>query len=207
MHDPAHLNETPITAIDVGKMPVADLLAEHLATLGPGHDLVEIRSGIEAYLASAQQATVMLEQAASETESPAGLEVTQYLRSYLAAADDLIPDHHGAYGILDDAWLILNTAFRLIESGALTIDQVPLDWSEIVAVDPVVRHLMPAGVLPILEDQLLHLLDVIAAEIAAYRPWMSPGGGGGRGQSPTIPSGGALEEKMAAALRGTGFSF
>jgi uncharacterized membrane protein YkvA (DUF1232 family) len=183
--------------------PAGDMLDQQLALVSGGQDIGALRAAVDQYLSAATPASDAMANVAVAVQSPAGMQVAQYLRAYLVEADDLIPDRYGAYGYLDDAWLILNTAFRLIESGALTVQQIPLDWQSIIAADPIVRALIPAQAMVALEQQLMQILNLIAAEINSYQPWMTPDGSG---YSPTIAGGGSWEDQMNTALLGTGLS-
>jgi hypothetical protein len=180
--------------------PDPDMLDQVLAAAGPGEGH---RARIEAYVGQAEGALNAMAATAAAAQSPAGTRVVQHLYAYLQEADDVIPDHHGVYGLVDDAWLILNTAFRLIESGALTVHQVPADWQTITAADPIVRALIPAPAMGVLEQHVYQMLEVIAAEVSSYQPWLTPTGAG---YAPTMATGGSWEDQMNSALAGTGIS-
>ncbi len=181
-----------------------DMLDQALLAAGAGDQLAAYRSSIGAYLATAEPALNAMVAAVNAVKSPAGVQVVQYLAGYLQEGDDLIPDHHGMYGYLDDAWLILNTAFRLIESGALTVQQVPVDWNTIMQVDAIVRTIIPPQALATLEQHMLNLLQIIAHEIASYTPWMTPTGSG---YAPVMASGGSWEDQMNAGFAELGISW
>ena len=185
--------------------PPADMLDQALVNAGAtGSDMAAYRQAIEAYLANAGNALNAMAAAVTAVQSPAGLQVVQYLNGYLNQGDDLIPDHHGLYGQLDDGWLILNTAYRLIESGALTVQQVPIDWNTVMHTDAIVRALIPPQALAALEQQMMQLLGIIANEIASYQPWMTPTGGG---YSPSMAWGSSWEDEMAQGMAELGLSF
>lgn len=181
-----------------------DMLDQVLLAAGAGDQLAAYRSSIGAYLATAEPALNAMVAAVNAVKSPAGIQVVQYLAGYLQEGDDLIPDHHGMYGYLDDAWLILNTAFRLIESGALTVQQVPVDWNTVMQVDPIVRTLIPPHALATLEQHILNLLQIIAHEVASYTPWMTPTESG---YAPVIATGGSWEDQMNAGFAELGISW
>lgn len=102
--------------------------------------------------------------------SQAGCEVVSFLNTYLNNGEDLIPDHMGRFGLLDDAWLINNTAYRLIESGVLPSNVVMADWSTIIQADQLARAFIPAHVLQTLEQYLMQVLSMIQYEVGSYTP-------------------------------------
>jgi hypothetical protein len=175
--------------------------------LVPGGEADAWVTRVEVYVQSAPGVLSALESFAHAAGSPAGIRVVEYLQGYLAAADDLIPNHMGRYGLLDDAWLILNTAFRLMESGLVPPASLPADWRTIMAADHVVRSVIPPEALEALTGIVLQLLQVIGDEVAAYRPWFTPQGAG---YAPVMAapgsSGGTWEDRMNAMLLGTGLS-
>jgi hypothetical protein len=162
---------------------------------------------VDVYIDSARPALTALTAYAAATGSAAGAHVVAQLRAYLDHADDLIPDHQGRYGLLDDAWLIINTAFRLIESGLVPAAAVPIDWRTIIAADHMVRELIPPAALNVLTSAVLEFLQAIAAEVAAYQPWFTPQG---HGYAPVMAApasaGGTWEDQMNTMLLGTGLS-
>lgn len=165
-------------------------------------------SAVQVYLDSARPALHALTSYAQATRSAAGMEVVGLLQSYLDEPEDLIPDDRGPFGLLDDAWLILNTAFRLVESGLIPPGAVPVDWQTIVSTDHVVRSVLPPEVLTELTGAVMQMLQTIAAEVAAYEPWLTPDEH--RGYAPTIAqpaaTGGSWEDQMNERLLGTGLS-
>jgi hypothetical protein len=144
---------------------------------------------------------------AQAMQSAAGLQVVSILHAYLQNRDDFVPDSLGKMGLLDDAWLILNTAFRLVESGIVPAQCVPLRWDVVAQVDHMVQALLPPPVLSALEGMIMQMLQLIAAEIQDYQPWFTPQAGSYRPviATPTA-SGGCWEDQMNAALLGTGLS-
>lgn len=138
--------------------------------------------------------------------SPAGIQVVQALQAYLDNADDLIPDRLGPLGRLDDAWLILNTTYRLVESGLVPVTAVPANWAAVATVDSVVCAVLPPDVLTVLTDAVFQMLHLIAAEVASYQPAFTPAG---HGYAPTMAAsggGGSWEDRMNSMLLGTGLS-
>jgi len=186
-------------------VPERDMLDQALVAAGVASDeLSAYRQAVESYLANTETALRAMASAVDAAGSPAGARVVEYLDGYLREGDDLIPDHYGTHGYLDDAWLVLNTAFRVIESGALTVQQIPIDWQTVLTVDPVVRTLIPPMALAALEQQIMNLLQIIASEVTGYRPWMTPTG---HGYAPVMATGGSWEDQMASGLAELGLSW
>jgi uncharacterized membrane protein YkvA (DUF1232 family) len=187
--------------------PPHDDLARRLADVSlPGEEAQNLRD-VETYLEVAPAVLDALAASARSAASSAGNQVVQYLAAYLDSEDDLVPDRLGRYGLLDDAWLIVNTAFRLIESGLLPAAAVPLDWPTIARADALVQALVPADALAALTGIVMECLQTIAVEVHTYQPWFAPQG---RGYAPTIGTpasrGGAWEDEINAMLLGTGLS-
>jgi uncharacterized membrane protein YkvA (DUF1232 family) len=158
-------------------------------------------AAVQTYLDSAPFALNALSSYIGSTGSPAGFQVVTYLNNYLVNPNDLIPDHLGRYGKIDDAWLILNTAFQLIASGLLPAQVIPLDWKTIIAADPVVRAIMPPQALAALTTVMQQMLQSIVAEVSTYQPWLTPQGQGYTATMPDIPSnGGSWEDQMNSVL-------
>lgn len=108
--------------------------------------------------------------------SAAGITVVQHLLQYLQNPDDLLPESiHGYFGYIDDAWLIHNTAWRLVEAGILPPATFAVDWGNIQVADSLVRQLLPPMALNQLENTLMQYLQIIAAEIQAYQPQFAAG--------------------------------
>jgi hypothetical protein len=187
--------------------PPPDLLAQIVEKIVPPGTASGWLSQIDIYLKSAPAALQALLAYAKAAGSPAGAQVVTYLQSYLANGDDLIPDHQGRYGLLDDAWLILNTTFRLVESGLVPAGAVPVDWKAIISADYLVRSIIPQDALAALTNVVLQMLQVIAAEVSSYQPWFTPQG---HGYAPTMAApasaGGTWEDQMNNMLLGTGLS-
>jgi hypothetical protein len=183
-----------------------DELARRLAEVVPKGTLQAWVEQVDEYIALAPPMLQALTGFAQATGSPAGIQVVQALRAYLDNADDLIPDHLGTFGRLDDAWLILNTTYRLVESGLVPVSAVPANWSAVATVDAVVCAVLPPDVLNVLTDAVFQMLQLIAAEVASYQPAFTPVG---RGYAPTMGAsggGGSWEDRMNARLLGTGLS-
>ena len=179
-----------------------DELEERLRLLVPEAQVPACLELVHAYISCAPHALNALTEFAQAAASPAGVQVTHSLQQYLDQTDDLIPDHMGAYGALDDAWLILNTAFRLIESGLVPVHAMPINWQIVSQADPLVVAVMPPPVGVALEQHMWRLLGLIAAEAQTYEPMFETSG---RGYAPTV-SGGCWEDIMNDGLLGTGLS-
>jgi uncharacterized membrane protein YkvA (DUF1232 family) len=182
-------------------------LAQRVAQVVPQGTVDAWLPKLDTYIATAPTALQAMNDFAWSQGSQAGAQVTAYLANYLNNAADLIPDRIGRYGLIDDSWLILNTAFRLVESGILPAEVVPFDWRTIIEADHVARAIMPTQVLAALLQMVEQMLQVIAAEVSSYQPWFTPQG---NGYAPLFaePSsvGGCWEDQMNEALLGTGLS-
>lgn len=200
---PATNEEGPSRPRDV---PIADrdeLRRRVAAVFGPDQVDAAVMA-IDRYLQNAVPALQALQAFARRAASPAGIAVVEHLRAYLAEPEDLIPDNQGRYGRLDDAWLILNTAYRLIESGLASVETLPVEWPTIIAADQIVRAVLPPAVLEELSNVVYEMLRLIQAEVEQYSPVLLPSG---RGYAPHISeSGGTWEDRMNRALLGTGLS-
>lgn len=155
------------------------------------------------YLQRAPAVVAVLGAIALQSQSAAGAEVVAALTRYLASEHDLLPESVGEIGALDDAWLVHNTAFRLVEAGILQAGQIPVDWPTLIHADGIVLRLLPAHVVEGLAALVQQFLLRIAAEVQAYQPWMTPTG---HGYEPTLAGGGSWEDQMNEALLGTGIS-
>jgi hypothetical protein len=135
------------------------------------HELEAIVEYLFYYNETAGPTLDMLAGISQARASAAGITVVQHLLQYLQNPDDLLPESsHGYFGYIDDAWLIHNTAWRLIEAGILPPATFAVDWGNIQIGDVLVRQLLPPVALNQLENMLLQYLQIIAAEIQAYQP-------------------------------------
>ncbi|MFO8002855.1 toll/interleukin-1 receptor domain-containing protein [Thioalkalivibrio sp.] len=190
----------------VGFQSSRDELARRLAEVVPAGTLQAWVEQVNNYIDLAPVMLQALTGFAQTAGSPAGVQVVQALQAYLENADDLIPDREGAIGRLDDAWLILNTTHRLVESGLVPATAVPANWPAVAAVDSVVCAVLPPDVLTVLTDAVFQMLQLIAAEVASYQPAFTPVG---HGYTPTMGAaggGGSWEDQMNSMLLGTGLS-
>src|SRR5690606_5045686 len=108
--------------------PDADELTRRVAAVVPAGAIDGAVASIDAYLRAAVTALQALQTFALQAQSAAGVLVVSVLAGYRHGPDDLTPDGQGRYGHLDDAWLILNTAFRLIERELMPAHAGPIDW-------------------------------------------------------------------------------
>ena len=121
----------------------------------------------------------VLNGAAQASRSMAGVTVVQYLAEYLQNPNDLLPESRfGYFGYLDDAWIVHNTAWRLIESGVLEQGLFAVDWQRIQIADGLVRRILPPVIMTQLENLLMQYIGLIAAESQAYQPQFVTAGNG-----------------------------
>ena len=81
---------------------------------------------------------------------------------------------------------------------------MPIVWDAVAKADAVVRALIPPPAMTALEQHMLQLIQLIANEIAAYQPWMTPTG---NGYAPTAAWGSSWEDEMAQGMAELGISF
>ena len=74
----------------------------------------------------------------------------------------------------------------------------------VMQADAAVRALIPPPAMTALEQQMLQLIQLIADEIGAYQPWMTPAG---NGYAPTAAWGSSWEDEMAQGMAELGISF
>lgn len=146
-------------------------LRQRLQGRVPDHELEAIVEHLFYYNETAGPTLDALASISQARASAAGITVVQHLLQYLQNPDDLLPESsHGYFGYIDDAWLIHNTAWRLIEAGILPPATFAVDWGNIQVGDALVRQLLPPVALNQLENTLMQYLQIIAAEIQAYQP-------------------------------------
>jgi len=182
--------------------PEPSALRQRLAALVPAPQVEPFANAISGYVAASEPLLQALTAYAIAQQSAAGIQVVNAMTNYLNEEHDLIPDSQGDYGRVDDAWLIINTTYRLIESGIVPPDVVPADWTALTNADAIVRALMPPQILEALNNLLMTYLRVISAEVEHYSPQMTHVQ---RGYQPHL-SGGCWEDDMNQMLLGTGLS-
>jgi uncharacterized membrane protein YkvA (DUF1232 family) len=154
-------------------------LRQQLQGRVPDQDVETVSEILYYYNESAATVLDTLASVAQARSSAAGVAVVQDLLAYLHNPDDLLPENkYGYFGYIDDAWLIHNTAWRLVEAGIIAVAAFPVDWDQIQMGDLLVRTLLPPLALGQLENILMQYLNLIAAEVQAYQPQFMPGGGG-----------------------------
>lgn len=146
-------------------------LRQQLQGRVPDHELEAIVEYLFYYNETAGPTLDALAGVSQARASAAGVTVVQHLLQYLQNPNDLLPESsYGYLGYIDDAWLIHNTAWRLVEAGILPPATFAVDWGNIQVGDTLVRQLLPPVVLGQLENTLMQYLQLIAAEIQAYQP-------------------------------------
>ena len=145
----------------------------------PDQDVETVSEILYYYNESATNVLDTLATVVQARSSAAGAAVVQDLLAYLQNPDDLLPENkYGYFGYIDDAWLMHNTAWRLVEAGIIAMEAFPVNWEHIQMGDLLARTLLPPEALGQLENILMQYLNLIAAEIQAYQPQFIPGGGG-----------------------------
>lgn len=147
-----------------------DILAQRISEVAPARMAQEWNEKLNYYIQSAPAVISALQMYSIRVGSPAGCEVVNYLNTYLQNGDDLLPDSYGRYGLIDDAWLIHNTAYRLVESGIVPTEIISVNWQEISMADQIVCTLLPPEIHAALEQYVLQMLNIIAHEVQGYQP-------------------------------------
>ncbi|MDN5201836.1 TIR domain-containing protein [Fulvivirgaceae bacterium BMA10] len=146
-------------------------IKEQLEPLFNGNELNQATELLHYYICSSSEAYEILAKINEDSPSYGGGVVMQNLARYIDNPDDFFPESEfGFLGYTDDAWLIHNTAYRLIESDHISELAFPLRWDEIIAADNIVRAILPLQVLSQLESMLLQYLRLINKEQHAYEP-------------------------------------
>jgi hypothetical protein len=148
------------------------------------------------YVSSARHTLDALSNVGTAYQSSGMMQVVQFLLMYLEEPNDLMPEsEHGVWGYLDDAWLIHNTAYRLVEAGLLPATAFPIQWDRIASADLIATACLPPMVRYELENYLTQLLGVIASEVMAYTPQFTHGGHTYHPQMGQAPAVGRLSEE------------
>lgn len=133
---------------------------------------------------------------------PGLMNVAAGLQAYFTMPVDLMPDHMGALGMLDDAYLILNTVAACVGQGVLDPTSYPVDWAQIAQTNAVVEALLPPQVLQGLRGTLMRFLGGVQASLQAQA---GPFGGQQVGWSPDAAPEKSFEqmrEDLAPSLGG-----
>jgi hypothetical protein len=154
-------------AVHDGKSQIKDKLRSRVNI----NQLEEVTDLVYHYISTARRTLEELARFTEAASSQSGMLVVQSLFEYLEDPNDLLPEaRHGIWGFLDDAWLIHNTAYRLVESNLVPASQFSVRWDRIVTADRVVIACLPEEILEELEAYMMELLGMIASEMAAYQP-------------------------------------
>lgn len=133
-----------------------------------------VNAGVEEmcyYIASMRPNIMMIKELPGAIEMPAMAMVAQHLVSYLDNPDDLLPESkYGAWGYLDDAWLIHNTALRLVDAGLMLWNASSVSWDRIVRANKLATALLPVAVRIQLQDYLEQITELLRAEVSGFVP-------------------------------------
>ncbi len=137
----------------------------------PDDDIDQAANLLNYYLKTCVGSLAALEYFADVTESAAARTVVEYLDTYLEDTDDVLPeDEHGYAGLLDDAWMIHNVAYRVHEAGLVTDDYFDVDWQLIADADTALIELLPSDIVDELERYLVQLVGILFADVDDYDP-------------------------------------
>lgn len=174
LQDLDELASPPEDAVEPPKTPQEQMhaeLAEGLQMLVRPEDLDNAVALVGDYLNAMEPVLATLRKLASQQRSSGYLDTVHFLHHYLKTDDDLLPaSQYGIWGWLDDAWLVINSAYRLVEAGLVPADIFPVDWQRIATADRIVQHALPSRVHQGLEKTLNEILKFIAREADSYRP-------------------------------------
>lgn len=123
------------------------------------------------YVRSCVGALADLIELADHTRSEAVEQVVDFLMSYLDETDDAWAESELGYvGLLDDAWMIHNVAYRVVEAGVVDSDHFAVDWDDLAWADELVRDVLPDDVVHHLEAYLVQLVGLMFGGLDDYRP-------------------------------------
>ena len=141
-----------------------------LAGVVSGDKLDDAVAAVTHYIQTAPGTIQALHDAARGHDSSAVAHAVQAAEAYFNQADDLLPDHYGILGRLDDCWLVHNLAFRAVEAGVVVSNELPSEWIRVVSADALVISLLPDEVRHGLEALTLALMNDLAEESLDYQP-------------------------------------
>ncbi len=140
-------------------------LRQHLSSFLVPPQLDQITEMLFYYITSANQVLIMFEQLSNQYNSAAGRAVVNELRIYLNNPNDLFPEsQYGVYGKMDDAWIIHNTAYTLVQAGIVNAQYFGVDWNMLIAANQIVVQYLPQQVTIQLNTMMMNLLGIIAQE-------------------------------------------
>jgi len=156
---------------DTARAQIRAGLQEHV----PLPHLEQAVSLIHGYITTARSSLEALRRLAESEGSPAGHQIVRELEAYLDDPHDLLPEAlYGAFGHIDDAFLIHNFAYRMVEAGLVPFGAFPVDWQAIVMADSVVRSvLISKGIVVQLESMVSRCVSLLMEELSGYSPQRS----------------------------------
>jgi WD40 repeat protein len=165
----ATLEELEIPTLTTDPYSDEQLRIELTAFVGPDR-LDRTLEQVSLYLVAAPDTLRALHRMAEQRRAAVVSGVVQSAVDYFSETDDLLPDHYGVLGRLDDAWLVHNLAYRVVEAGLVTADGLGENWLKALRADVLVRELLSGEVLHGLEALLLQWMDELATEVVGYEP-------------------------------------
>lgn len=138
--------------------------------------LPDITETVHYYIVSSQDVFGLLHDIIFTSESQGSFSVLQQLCQYLQGQSNLHHEsNYNTWELADDAWLIHNTAYRLVESRLIAAEMLPFDWDKIATADNVIVRCLPQLIIHQLETQLMQFMKIIALEVTQYVPCFSVG--------------------------------
>ena len=136
--------------------------------------LPELTELVHYYVVTSVDMLGLLYDITQSTETASAYRIVQDLYVFLENGNDALPEYkYGSWGLIDEAWLIHNTAYRLIEAGLIAVELFPFNWDNIITADKVIIRGLPVTVARQLEVQLLRFIDLIMMEVKDYQPQFS----------------------------------
>ena len=137
----------------------------------PDDDIDAAASLLNYYLKTCVDSLAALEYFAEVTDSDAARTVVGFLGAYLEDTNDLLPeDEHGYAGLLDDAWMVHNVAYRVHEAALVPDDYFDVDWQLIADADTALIELLPSDIVDQLESYLVQLVGILFEDTDDYDP-------------------------------------
>lgn len=133
--------------------------------------LSDIVDDMQYYLQCSADVLGLLYDITFNTRCPITREITELLFDYANNRKQSAEfNEHNIMAIIDIAWLIHNTAYRLIEAGLLSVTLLPFNWQRIASADDVALHYIPQTILNRLEALLLLFMRMMALKARHYQP-------------------------------------
>lgn len=160
--------KSPLPVPPDPKLSEKDQLRQHLSGFLVPPNLDQVTEMLYYYISSAPHVLNMIEQLSNYYNSNAGRKVAFELKNYLNNPADLFPEtQYGVFGKMDDAWLIHNVAYTMVQANIATPQYFGVDWNALVAANQIVMTYLPQTVTVQLNAIMMNLLNIIQQEIGS----------------------------------------